>query len=293
MYKIIEVIVAALCILAIIFTCAPTAHSSASVAVAYRDTLEYSSSNGLDIAYSLMGHELLSDSGDPLMEDIEHTVEGTSVNYLWVRSDKKTPVTITETTVTSTFPKRSGGAWHNGTDLDTPISDKEPCWQVALWPGTVVKAEVNSSYGKTVVIDHGNGFFTRYAHMGFGNATSAGGRPLFWETTVKTEMGISNNSSLQVKVGDHVSAGQILGTLGTTGSSTGPHAHIELMICPSGHYTYACWRADVWDYLKNGKPLSELKWYYGTKADGFSTKQNDGMAMKIPGISSDIFSGMD
>ena len=286
--KIIETIMVVLCILTIVFTCAPTESSATALVTSYQETLAYSADNGLNYAYSLMGSDLLSESGDPLMIDIETTLAGASVNYFWVRSDKKTPVTIAETTLNSAFPKRSSGAWHNGTDLGTPVSYQEPCWQVALWPGIVVIAEKNSSYGHTVVIDHGNGFFSRYAHMGFGNASSAGGKPRAWESSVKRELG-GGTSSLQVKVGDYVTAGQILGTFGTTGSSSGPHAHIELMISTTGHYSYSCWRADVYDLLSNNKKLADLKWYYGTKKAGYSTKGTDGLVTNIPGISENIF----
>jgi Peptidase family M23 len=68
--------------------------------------------------------------------------------------------------------------------------------------GTVtrVRNEGNVSYGRWVEVRHGNGFTTRYAHL----------------------------STQSVSVGQAVSRGQKLGTVGTTGGSTGPHLHFEL-----------------------------------------------------------------
>ena len=66
--------------------------------------------------------------------------------------------------------------------------------------GEVVNAGWNGGYGQMVEIDHGNGLHTRYAHM----------------------------SRVLVKTGDKVSAGDIVGKVGSTGRSTGPHLHYEV-----------------------------------------------------------------
>lgn len=74
---------------------------------------------------------------------------------------------------------------------------------VAMSSGTVTVAQNGyGGYGTTVKIDHGNGTQTLYGHMVFG--------------------------SLKVSVGDTVSPGQTLGTMGTTGDSDGVHLHFEL-----------------------------------------------------------------
>ncbi|CAH1001369.1 hypothetical protein LEM8419_02270 [Neolewinella maritima] len=66
--------------------------------------------------------------------------------------------------------------------------------------GTVVSAGEVSGYGKSVVIDHGYGFKSRYAHM----------------------------SSIKVKKGQRVNRGHLLGLVGSTGQSTGDHLHYEI-----------------------------------------------------------------
>jgi len=68
--------------------------------------------------------------------------------------------------------------------------------------GTVIISEYNSSYGNYIVIDHGNGMTTLYAHM----------------------------SSRVAGVGAGVSKGQVIGYIGTTGVSTGPHLHFEVSV---------------------------------------------------------------
>lgn len=73
---------------------------------------------------------------------------------------------------------------------------------VAAQSGRVVRAQYNSGWGYYVKIDHGNGLQTLYAHMQAG--------------------------STRVRVGQQVSQGQQIGTMGTTGASTGVHLHFEV-----------------------------------------------------------------
>jgi murein DD-endopeptidase MepM/ murein hydrolase activator NlpD len=87
-------------------------------------------------------------------------------------------------------------AFHEGTDFGAftgaPI--------VSTAPGKVVHAGVKGGYGRTVEIDHGSGFRTLYAHM----------------------------NTISVKLGQEVAIGQKVGTMGSTGRSTGPHLHYEI-----------------------------------------------------------------
>jgi len=75
---------------------------------------------------------------------------------------------------------------------------------LAAQSGTVVAATSHSGWGNYVRIDHGNGLETLYAHMA--------------------------NGSIPVSVGDTVTQGQTIGTMGQTGSATGVHLHFEVYV---------------------------------------------------------------
>jgi hypothetical protein len=87
---------------------------------------------------------------------------------------------------------------HRG--IDVAAARGTPVYAVA--PGLIHTARYTSGYGRIVVIDHGYGVKTRYAH----------------------------NSSLMVRQGQRVEAGDLISTVGSTGQSTGPHLHFELLI---------------------------------------------------------------
>lgn len=90
---------------------------------------------------------------------------------------------------------------HTGTDIPKPMND--PIYSIA--DGTVYAVvPMNNSYGNYIMIDHGNGYMSLYAHM--------------------------NKFVDALKVGDTVHAGQQIGFIGTTGRSTGPHLHLEIRI---------------------------------------------------------------
>ena len=99
--------------------------------------------------------------------------------------------------VVSGFGPR-GGAMHEGIDIiaafGTPV--------VACASGTVIRSDYGRGYGNVVVIDHGGGLTTTYAH----------------------------NSSLVARVGQSVSQGQVIAYVGSTGNSSGPHVHLEFRI---------------------------------------------------------------
>ncbi|WP_329119092.1 M23 family metallopeptidase [Streptomyces sp. NBC_01465] len=113
-------------------------------------------------------------------------------------------------TLGSTFGT-GGNLWssgsHSGQDFvvasGTPVK--------AVHGGTVVKASNNldgagdgSAYGNAIVIKHDNGTYSQYAHL----------------------------TSANVKVGQTVTTGQVIGYSGSTGNSTGPHLHFEIRTTP-------------------------------------------------------------
>ena len=87
---------------------------------------------------------------------------------------------------------------HTGMDLAVPTGTPVR----AALPGTVTAAQYHSSYGYYVMIDHGSGLSTLYAH----------------------------NSQLLVRVGQAVETGDIVSLSGSTGRSTGPHLHFEVRV---------------------------------------------------------------
>lgn len=177
------------------------------------------------------------------------------------------------------------GAWHRGCDLQ-PISRAhrtEPVYLCSYFDGEVVDVTYDVSYGWNVTVQHSEFIFTHYCHMAYGYGASEdygatdpnklgayqrGFTPIGTAKAGKFDV-IQGPSSILVKVGDHVTAGQALGILGSTGSSTGPHGHIELMVCPNGYAkrwnTGGMFYASVVDHLYNHKKMSELMWYQHKK----------------------------
>ena len=97
--------------------------------------------------------------------------------------------------ITSPYGYRSSG-FHTG--LDMAVSTGTPVYAAAS--GTVTFAGYKGSYGYLVIIDHGNGYQTYYAHC----------------------------SALYVSAGQSVAQGQNISAVGSTGNSTGPHLHFEI-----------------------------------------------------------------
>jgi murein DD-endopeptidase MepM/ murein hydrolase activator NlpD len=88
--------------------------------------------------------------------------------------------------------------FHTGQDIDAPWGAPV----VAAASGKIVIAGWQHGYGQVVYIDHGSGLTTRYGHL----------------------------SQIGVKVGQTISRGEVLGRVGSTGRSTGPHLHYEVRI---------------------------------------------------------------
>jgi hypothetical protein len=95
-------------------------------------------------------------------------------------------------------PFTGGSAMHEG--LDFPAAPGTPIY--AASGGVVVVQQLHATYGNMVEIDHGNDLLTRYGHA----------------------------SRVFVKSGDVVKRGQKIAEIGTTGRSTGPHLHFEVLV---------------------------------------------------------------
>lgn len=115
--------------------------------------------------------------------------------YIW-------PVSNGSRRITSPFGPRNNpvtGRYqnHNGIDIGGVYYSTQV---IAAKAGTVIVSQKGSSYGNYVVVSHGTGNTTLYAHL----------------------------SSRAVSVGDVVAQGDVLGITGSTGNSTGPHLHFEI-----------------------------------------------------------------
>jgi murein DD-endopeptidase MepM/ murein hydrolase activator NlpD len=95
-------------------------------------------------------------------------------------------------------PFTGRSALHTGMDFDAPVGTPI----LAAAGGVVVTQELHPAYGNMIEIDHGNNLVTRYAHT----------------------------SRVFVKQGDVVKRGQKIAAVGTTGRSTGPHLHFEVLV---------------------------------------------------------------
>lgn len=129
--------------------------------------------------------------------------EQKKLNSKYVGGTLLWPVPTQYTRITSecgwrTSPFTGKPEYHNGVDIPVPYGTEI----YAANDGTVVTATEHWSYGNYIMIDHGGGIYTLYAH----------------------------NSKLLVKVGDKVKRGQVIAKAGSTGASTGNHCHFSIRV---------------------------------------------------------------
>ncbi|MEL6543193.1 MAG: M23 family metallopeptidase [Myxococcota bacterium] len=125
-----------------------------------------------------------------------------SVVYATTKGPPSFEITPVEGRITSKFGRVPGPKKkkRNHTVIDISAPSGTPI--VAPAAGRVVQAERSKvKYGNLLVLDHGNGFVTRYAHL----------------------------KSFEVNVNDRVAVGEVIGLVGNTGYSTGPHLHFEVL----------------------------------------------------------------
>ncbi|MEV4438182.1 M23 family metallopeptidase [Streptomyces sp. NPDC049577] len=105
----------------------------------------------------------------------------------------------------STAYKASSGLWSSGSHTGVDFHAESGTTVHAVGAGTIVEAGWGGAYGNNVVIQMADGTYTQYGHL----------------------------SSIDVSVGEHVTAGQQIGLSGATGNVTGPHLHFEARTAPT------------------------------------------------------------
>jgi murein DD-endopeptidase MepM/ murein hydrolase activator NlpD len=131
----------------------------------------------------------------------------------WLRLAAAPNLWPVEGTVTGSFGERidpfnGEGAFHSGVDISTSYG--RPV--LAPADGVIIFSELFGGYGRMVMISHGNGISTRFGHL----------------------------SGFAVAPGQHVQRGDVIGYVGLSGRSTGPHLHYEVRInnTPVNPYKY-------------------------------------------------------
>ena len=131
----------------------------------------------------------------------------------WIKANSAPNLWPVEGQVTGSFGERidpfnGEGAFHSGVDIASSYG--HPI--VAPADGVVTFTDSMGGYGKTIMIDHGNGISTRYGHL----------------------------SGFAVTAGQRVQRGDVVGYVGESGRSTGPHLHYEVRIndTPVNPYKY-------------------------------------------------------
>ncbi|VAW84252.1 Peptidase, M23/M37 family [hydrothermal vent metagenome] len=158
---------------------------------------------------------------DTLSQRLEHrhqqmdVLEGLLMNRNLQQAVSPQGRPITKGWLSSHFGERTDPftgklAQHQGVDF----AGKEGSSVISVAAGVVTVAEKRYGYGNLVEVNHGNGYVTRYGH----------------------------NKTVQVSAGQIVEKGEVLALMGSTGRSTGPHVHFEV--------------------LQNGKPVDPAKYIY-------------------------------
>jgi murein DD-endopeptidase MepM/ murein hydrolase activator NlpD len=146
----------------------------------------------------------------------------------WLRISQAPNVWPVEGRITGSFGERidpfnGEGAFHRGVDISTSYGTPI----IAPADGDVIFAAPYAGYGKLIELDHGHGFITRFGHM----------------------------SAFAVTNGQSVHRGDIIGYVGQSGRSTGPHLHYEVWVNNTPVNPYK--------YLRNTMPHATLAMHEG------------------------------
>ncbi|WRS27833.1 M23 family metallopeptidase [Oscillospiraceae bacterium MB08-C2-2] len=165
-------------------------------------TAEITTINGLEISRDILETKVLRDAVEervivgtnnpaaiisraPSVSNEPGSTEVSSSGFIWPTNGGRITVGL------------NGYYGHTGVDIPRPVGT--PVYASAAGYVTAVKYQ-NYAYGYHVMIDHGNGYSTLYAH----------------------------NSSINVEVGDYVNQGDVIAGVGRTGNATGNHVHFEV-----------------------------------------------------------------
>jgi murein DD-endopeptidase MepM/ murein hydrolase activator NlpD len=159
-------------------------------------TYSYEQKNGQDVSEQVLNETVIKAPVNEVIAKGPTRRVGTSVAVSRGNGEVSGLSWPLQGRITSPYGPRWGG-FHTGIDIAGSIGT--PYYAAAA--GTVVAAGWGGAYGNMILIDHGNGVETRYAH----------------------------SSKLLVSVGTHVSKGQKIGLVGMTGNATGPHLHFEVI----------------------------------------------------------------
>ncbi len=164
-------------------------------------------SNPEEVFFYTMDQEQELDDIDALLDELLKVAPGLSEKLSEDKQNIEDYIYLMEHTpsiwptwgrLTSLFGERRWGHTHKGLDIanavGTPINTTAS--------GIVIYAGYHGGYGRKVMVFHGFGYTTVYAHL----------------------------SKINVEVGDEVEQGDVIGTMGNTGRSTGPHLHYEVLV---------------------------------------------------------------
>jgi murein DD-endopeptidase MepM/ murein hydrolase activator NlpD len=182
-------------------TAGPSAPAATLVATVPANSIDYSRPSSSDNYLINSGGPSLENEGTPedealanQLKTIRTTTNPAFLPNMWAHLGK----------INNEFGFRRnpfGGRtyeFHGGMDIDGERGDIV----VAPANGTVIKSGWQGGYGNMIEIDHGNGLTSRYGHL----------------------------AKIEIEAGDQIQRGQLIGFVGSTGRSTGPHLHYELRL---------------------------------------------------------------